>query len=105
MTIEGVADPSQIIDGTVVKNLFDGVEFVWNATDQTWLDFGIGNIVTASNDHLGVVEGTPDPLDGSRDGMVTVLLGGMMKTLGFPELKAMVGNIDSALDLISGETA
>jgi hypothetical protein len=104
MTMEGAADPSQIIDGTVVKNLFDGVEFVWNATSQTWLDWGIGNIVTAGNEHLGVVEGTADPGDGSRDGMVTVHPGGQMETLGFAELKTQVGDIDSALDLINGET-
>jgi hypothetical protein len=104
MTMEGAADPMHIIENTVIKNEFDGVEFVWNAASQTWQDWGIGNIVTASNDHLGVVEGTADPLDGSKDGMVTVLPGGAMETLGFSELKTTVGNIDSALDLINDET-
>jgi hypothetical protein len=104
MSIEGVDDPSQIIDGTVVKNLFDGVEFVWNATNQTWVDFGIGNIVTASNDHLGVVEGTADPGDGTKDGMVTVLPGGTMKTLGFAEMKTAVGGKQDALPAKAGAT-
>jgi hypothetical protein len=104
MTIEGVNDLGQIIENTVIKNEFDGVEFVWNAVTLTWADWGIGNIVTAGNDHLGVVEGTADPGDGSRDGMVTVLLGGMMKTIGFSELKEQVGDIDDALDLINGES-
>jgi hypothetical protein len=96
MTMEGVTDPAQIIDGTVVKNLFDGIEFVWNAASQTWLDFGIGNIVTASNEHLGVVEGTPDPGDGSKDGFATVHPGGKMETLGFAALKTQVaGKVDT----------
>jgi hypothetical protein len=103
MTLEGVDDPSRIIDGTVVKNLFDGVEFVWNGTSQTWLDWGVGNIVTAGNDHLGVVEGTADPGDGSKDGMVTVHPGGTMEAIGVSALKTQVGNIDAALDLIIGE--
>jgi hypothetical protein len=87
MTEEDVTEPAQIIDGTVIKNLFDDVEFVWNAVDQKWVDFGIGNIVTASNDHLGVVEGTADPGDGSQDGMVTVHPGGGMEAIGFRDLK------------------
>ncbi|MDR1352397.1 MAG: hypothetical protein LBK05_03850, partial [Treponema sp.] len=95
MTTEDASDPADIIDGTVIKNEHDGVEFVWNATSQTWIDFGIGNIVTAGNDHLGVVEGTADPGDGSKDGFVTVLSGGTQKTIGFTELKTTVGNIDA----------
>ncbi|MDR1249307.1 MAG: hypothetical protein LBK63_08400 [Treponema sp.] len=105
MTMEGVVNPADIIEGTVIKNEFDGVEFVWNAATQAWLDWGIGNIVTSGNDHLGVVEGTADPGDGSKDGFVTVLSGGPMKTIGFAELKTVVGDIDAALDLIIGETA
>jgi hypothetical protein len=105
MTMEGVSDPEDIIENTVIKNEFDGVEFVWNSISQAWQDWGVGNIVTAGNDHLGVVEGTADPGDGSLDGMVTVLLGGTMKTLGVAELKAQVGDIDAALDLINGESA
>jgi hypothetical protein len=110
MTIEGATEIAQIIDGTVVKNLFDGVEFVWNATSQTWLDFGVGNIVTASNEHLGVTEGTADPGDGSKDGMVTVHPGGTMETIGFVGLKtnldslvSLANDLDEALDLINGE--
>jgi hypothetical protein len=102
MTAEGAGDPADLIDGTVIKNKHDGVEFVWNAASQTWIDFGVGNIVTAGNDHLGVVEGTADPGDGSKDGFVTVLSGGTQKTIGFTELKTTVGNIDAALDLING---
>jgi hypothetical protein len=83
MTIEGVSDLAQIIEGTVIKNLFDGVEFVWNAVSQVWLDWDVGNIVTAGNDHLGVVEGPADPGDGTKDGFITVHLGGTMKTIGF----------------------
>jgi hypothetical protein len=111
MTMEGVSDPAQIIENTVIKNEFDGVEFVWNAVNQTWLDWGIGNIVTASNEHLGVVEGTADPGDGSKDGFVAVHLGGTMETIGFSAAKTKLDNlvsltedIDDALDLINGET-
>jgi hypothetical protein len=104
LTMENVEDIPDIIDGTVIKNLFDGVEYVWNAASQVWLDWGIGNIVTAGNDHLGVVEGTADPGDGSKDGAVTVLPGGTMETIGFAALKAQTGNINAALDLINGET-
>jgi hypothetical protein len=103
MTMEGVAELTQIIENTVIKNEYDGVEFVWNAVNRTWLDWGIGNIVTASNDHLGVVEGTADLGDGSRDGVVKVLPGGRMETIGFSKLKAAVGNINTALNLINGE--
>jgi hypothetical protein len=105
MTMEGVDDPADIIEDTVIKNEFDGVEFVWNAVSQTWQDWGVGNIVTAGNDHLGVVEGTDDPGDGSKNGYGTVESGGRFKTIGFLELETTVGNIDSALDLINGETA
>jgi hypothetical protein len=86
---------SDIRDGTVVKNLFDGVEFVWNAVSQTWLDWGIGNIVTAGNDHLGVVIGTAEPGDGSKDGAVTVLPGGKMEVLGFDTVKTQVSTLAS----------
>jgi hypothetical protein len=102
--IPGASTLEDIIDGTVIKNLFDGVEYVWNAASQVWLDWGIGNIVTAGNDHLGVVEGTADPGDGSKDGAVTVLSGGTMEVIGFAALKAQTGEIDAALDLINGET-
>jgi hypothetical protein len=105
ITMEGAADLSQIIENTVIKNEFDGVEFVWNALKQTWQDWGIGNIVTASNEHLGVVEGTGDPGDGSKDGFVTIRPGGIMEAIGFSKLKIMVKDIDSALDLINGESA
>jgi hypothetical protein len=104
MTMEGVSNPANIIDGTVIKNDFDGYEYVYNQSAQMWVNWGIGNIVTATNDHLGVVEGTADPGDGSEDGAVTVLLDGHMKTIGLEALKAQVGNIDAALDLINGET-
>jgi hypothetical protein len=87
MTMEGVDDPADIIEDTVIKNEFDGVEFVWNAAAQAWLDWGVGNIVTASNEHLGVVEGTVDPGDGSKDGFVTVRPGGVMEAIGFAALK------------------
>ncbi len=83
MAMENKTDPADIIDGTVIRNLFDGVEFVYNATLQAWVDMGIGNITTASNTHLGVVEGTADPGDGSADGKVTVLPGGAMEVIGF----------------------
>jgi hypothetical protein len=83
MAMESVGDISDIIDGTVIKNLFDGVEFVFNASNQEWVDWGIGNIVTASNEHLGVVEGIADPGDGTADGMGTVLPGGTFRTIGF----------------------
>lgn len=86
---------SDIRDGTVVKNLFDGVELVWNAVSQTWLDWGVGNIVTAGNDHLGVVIGTIDPGDGSKDGAVTVFPGGMMQVLGFDTVKSQVSALES----------
>jgi hypothetical protein len=100
MSEESVVEPAQIIDGTVIKNLFDGVEFVWNATDQKWVDFGIGNIVTASNDHLGVVEGTADSGDGSQDGMVTVHPGGGMEAIGFRDLK---NRMEDAEETIAGK--
>ncbi len=83
MTMENKTDQLDIIDGTVIRNLFDGVEFVYNATLQAWVDMGIGNITTASNTHLGVVEGTADPGDGSADGKVTVNPGGTMEVIGF----------------------
>jgi hypothetical protein len=92
----GASGLEGIHEGTVVKNLHDGVEFVWNSSSQTWQDWGVGNIVTAGNDHLGVVEGTVDPGDGTADGAVTVLSGGRMKTLGFSALKMRVaGKVDT----------
>jgi hypothetical protein len=103
LTMEDVSEIADIIADTVIKNLFDGVEFVWNAANQEWVDWGIGTIVTASNDHLGVVEGTADPGDGTADGFVTVLPGGRQQVIGFAALKAQIGDIDSALDLINGE--
>jgi hypothetical protein len=102
MTMEGIDDPAEIIENTVIKNEFDGVEFVWNAVTQAWTDWGEGNIVTAGNDHLGVVEGTADPGDGSKDGYVTVHPGGTMRALGVAALKtrmdAAEGNIAAKLD-------
>jgi hypothetical protein len=95
MTMEGVSSITDIIDGTVIKNLFDGVEFVWNSIDQIWVDWDIGNIATASNDHLGVIEGTPDPGDGSADGFGTVISGGKIKTIGFLELKDRIANMET----------
>jgi hypothetical protein len=103
MTMEGVSDPAHIIENTVIKNEFDGVEFVWNAVTQSWTDWGVGNIVTSGNDHLGVVEGTADPGDGSKDGFITVRPGGVMETIGFSALKTQIGTVDAALDLINGE--
>jgi hypothetical protein len=97
MTMEGVDDPADIIEDTVIKNEFDGVEFVWNAATQAWLDWGVGNIVTAGNDHLGVVEGTADPGDGSKDGFVTVRPGGAMETIGFASLKDDVEKNSTAI--------
>jgi hypothetical protein len=97
MTMDGVSGPADIIEDTVIKNEFDGVEFVWNAATQAWLDWGIGNIVTAGNDHLGVVEGTADPGDGSKDGFVTVHPGGAMETLGFSEVEGRVGAVEGGL--------
>jgi hypothetical protein len=95
---------SDIKDGTVVKNLFDGVEFVWNAVSQVWLDWGIGNIVTAGNDHLGVVMGTQAPTDGSKDGAVTVLPGGKMEVLGFDAVKTKVNTLDAnKVDKVEGK--
>ncbi|MDR3341806.1 MAG: hypothetical protein LBT14_03280 [Treponema sp.] len=97
MTMEGVLSVTDIIDDTVVKNLFDGNEYVWNAATQAWLDWGIGNIATASNDHLGVTEGTADTGDGSADGKVAVLPGGKMETIGFTSLKNRMASAETSL--------
>jgi hypothetical protein len=94
----GASGIGDIKEDTVVKNLFDGVEFVWNSSTQTWQDWGIGNIVTAGNDHLGVVEGTADPGDGGKDGFGTVELGGRFKTIGFDTLKGRVDSLEGDLD-------
>jgi hypothetical protein len=105
MAMESVSETAQIIDGSVVKNEYDGVEFVWNAANQTWLDWGVGNIVTAGNDHLGVVEGTADPGDGSKDEFITVLPGGRMKTIGFAALKEKAAGKQDAIPAKTGTTA
>jgi hypothetical protein len=103
MTMEDADDPTGLIDGTVVKNEFDGVEFVWNIATQAWFDWGVGNIVTAGNDHLGVVEGTADPGDGSKDGFVTVLPGGGMETIGFAALKGGLAGETSRAEGVEAE--
>jgi hypothetical protein len=79
MTMEGASDPSEIIEDTVIKNEYDGVEFVWNAAGQVWTDWGIGNIVTASNEHLGVVKGNSQ----TGDGNVSVKPDGSMKMVDY----------------------
>jgi hypothetical protein len=98
----GASAVEDIRECSVVKNLFDGVEFIWNDSSYTWLDWGVGNIVTAGNDHLGVVEGVADPGDGSRDGMVTVLPGGTMKSLGVSDLKGRVNSVEGAVSAVVG---
>jgi hypothetical protein len=105
MTMEGASDLSEIIEDTVVKNENDGVEFVWNAENQAWTDWGIGNIVTASNEHLGVVKGNSQ----TGNGNIAVAPDGSLYAVDYHnlwdnivDLKNLLGNIDSALDLING---
>jgi hypothetical protein len=70
-------------DNSVIINSFDYSEYIWNSTLKIWLNYGNGFFIIASNEHLGVVKGTPDPGegDGSKDNFITVLNDGTMKLI------------------------
>jgi hypothetical protein len=68
-------------DNSVIINSFDYSEYIWNSTLKIWLNYGNGFFIIASNEHLGVVKGTPDPGDGSKDDFITVLNDGTMKLI------------------------
>jgi hypothetical protein len=92
----GIAD---ILDNTVIINLFDNCEYIYNKTSTEWLVYPNGFLAMAANNHLGVVKGTADPGDGSKDGAVSVNILGEMAVIGFTGLKTRVGAAEDKIDL------
>jgi hypothetical protein len=101
--IPGITDPTEIWNGTHVKNLYvdpatitvdnpdgliDGTIWALVNTPDTdppvfeWIDDGPEGVGQATNKRYGLMKGVEDPGDGSRDGDVTVKNGKMM-TIGF----------------------
>jgi hypothetical protein len=96
-------DPLDIWNGTHVKNIYvdpatvdethpDGIpdNHVWALTNtpdtdppiHEWVDDGFDSVSEFSNDFAGVLQGTADPGDGSKNGFVTALPGGFARIIG-----------------------
>jgi hypothetical protein len=94
---------ADVYNDTVIINEFDTSEFVYNKISELWVKYPNGYLTIATNDHLGVVKGTADPGDGSKDGAVSVNLHGEQEVIGFNDLKYRVGvaegDINGKLDI------
>lgn len=120
--IGGITDPTEIWNGTHVKNLYvdpatvdpdhpDGVPDgnVWALTNTPdtdppifeWSNDGPEMVGQATNNRLGVVKGTADPGDGSADGMVTVLPDGTEKVVGWERRQPPGMIVHSAMNAAS----
>jgi hypothetical protein len=96
-------DPLDIWNGTHVKNIYvdpatiddnhpDGIpdNHVWALTNTPdtdpptfeWINDGYDSISVGGDEILGVVKGTPDPGDESKNSYIKILPGGSMRTIG-----------------------
>lgn len=68
----GKTQPFQ--NSLAVRNLYNGVEWIYNAADNKWVPYGQGDVPIATNDSLGIAKGSLDD-NGVRvgnDGSMTV---------------------------------
>jgi hypothetical protein len=81
----GASSMADVYNDTVIINEFDTSEFVYNKISELWVKYPNGYLTIATNDHLGVVKGTPsptDPTDESKNTFIQVLADGAMKLVG-----------------------
>jgi hypothetical protein len=74
-----------VYNDTVIINEFDTSEFVYNKISELWVKYPNGYLTTATNDHLGVVKGTPvptDPTEASNSKDISVRPDGTMYLIG-----------------------
>jgi hypothetical protein len=74
-----------VLNDTVIINLFDNYEYVYNKDQGIWANYKNGFLTIATNNHLGVVKGTEppaDPSDDSKNTFIQILSDGSMKTIG-----------------------
>ncbi|MDR1876129.1 MAG: hypothetical protein LBQ84_00750 [Flavobacteriaceae bacterium] len=74
-----------VLNDTVIINLFDNYEYVYNKDQGIWANYKNGFLTIATNNHLGVVKGTEppaDPSDDSKNTFIQILSNGSMKTIG-----------------------
>jgi hypothetical protein len=81
----GASSIDDLYNDTVVINEFDTSEFVYNKISELWVKYPNGYLTTATNDHLGVVKGTPvptDPTEASNSKDISVRPDGTMYMIG-----------------------
>jgi hypothetical protein len=97
----GASTLADLNDNTVIINLFDNCEYIYNKTDNEWLTYPDGFLTVATNEHLGVVKGTTpptDPTDDSLNSFIKINLDGSMQTIG------LGGKVDTVNTIVADST-
>jgi hypothetical protein len=105
----GASSMADVYNDTVVINEFDTSEFVYNKISELWVKYPNGYLTIATNDHLGVVKGTPvptDPFDTSKNNYIQVFPDGTMKVIKGPaaDCPFPIGYIYMTVDPVNPST-
>jgi hypothetical protein len=73
---------NDVLNNSVVINTFDYTEYIYNKNQNIWVNYGNGFLTVATNERLGVVRGTDNPGDGSKDMYVKIMPDGSMRLIG-----------------------
>lgn len=95
--IPSISNPSEIFNGTRVKNTFNNNLWVLANTPNTippvfeWINNGLDTVAIATSSSAGVIKG------GTADGTLSIDIDGTANVNGFDSLKSSVGSISSTL--------